>query len=215
MSDENLEQGLTSRYVIKKALGNYPPWQGFAVTDSLSDRDYLFFSLLPPSGVSFSLDDLKMRDYLFSRQGGIVYATLSLQKNNGGITFLLPSVELIPLTKALPSMQPRKSLEVMRVLVSQVVKRLGSGLFFHNLTPESLVIVNGSLKILPTAYLLPGEILQRLTETGSEQGETVEPIFRDLNKLGTILTIFSRFIAPETSGTCQGLSRRLLALGPP
>jgi len=60
------EPGFTSRYAIKKALGAFPPWQGFGVTDSLSGKDYLLFSLVIPSETSISTDDLLMRDYLFS-----------------------------------------------------------------------------------------------------------------------------------------------------
>ena len=118
MNNDNLDKGLASRYVIKKVLGEYPPWFGFSVTDSLNEKNYLLFTLKLPSSVTLSLEDLKMRDKLFSEGTGIILPLLSLQKNDGGITFLLPFIEPVPLTKALPSMNTDKCDQLLKTLSS-------------------------------------------------------------------------------------------------
>ena len=213
MKDDILERGLNSRYLIKKVLGYYPPWQGFGVTDSLSEKGYLLFSVAPPAGISLSLEDIMMRDFLFAKAGGVFSQTISMQKNNGGITFLLPYADLIPLTKALPSMKPKKIHEIMKNLVLQIFIRHRMGLFFHNLTPESLVIANGSLHILPTAYLIPGEVYHFISEAHQAAVSCDEPLHKDLKDLGEILEIFSRYTNSEESSTLQSLSRRLCSVG--
>ena len=88
------ETGFTSRYAIKKALGAYPPWQGYGVTDSLSGKDYLLFSLSVPAETSISIDDLQMRDFLFADAAGESLRALSIQGGGNGIFFLLPWQDL-------------------------------------------------------------------------------------------------------------------------
>lgn len=213
MNINNLEKGLTSRYVIKKVLGEYRPWQGFSVTDSLNERNYLLFTLQLPPNTTISLEDLRMRDHLFSQDSGILQPLLSLQENDGGVTFLLPFSEPVPLTKALPSMKPKKSIQLLKQLTSEVLARLASGTTFNNLKAESLVLLNGSIAILPTAYLLPHSILNMLEGTDAEFQKIVEPVFNDLRSLGNIFGTFSKNVDPDTSETCTGLSRRLTTLG--
>ena len=72
MRDKNYEEGLMSRYIIDKVLGEYPPWQGYFVTDSLSNKEYLYFSVLPPAGITLSPDDCRMRDLDLLSQGDIL-----------------------------------------------------------------------------------------------------------------------------------------------
>ena len=144
------DPGFTSRYAIKKALGAYPPWQGFGVTDSLSGKDYLLFSLVIPAETSISTDDLLMRDYLFSDAAGDNIRALSIQENGGGVFFLLPWQELVPVTKMLPSLKPEESLELTRSLTSTFLDCISTGRFFHNLSIESIVMQGTSADILPT-----------------------------------------------------------------
>ena len=122
MSDDRPDQGNSSRYMTKKILGEYPPWRGYGVTDSFSEKNYLRFSLLPGESVALSLVDLQMRDALFTDD--TILSTLSLEKNNGEISFLLPHMDLIPLTKALPSMKPQKSAETTRALFTTLLSKL-------------------------------------------------------------------------------------------
>lgn len=211
----NIDKRFTSRYELKKALGEYPPWQGFSVRDSLSEKDYLLFSLRSTAGTALSLDDLRMRDQLFSRDGGIIQATQSLQNYNGQNTFLQNHAELVPLTKALPSMKPLKSLEMLKRIVSNIVIRLRSGLLFYNLTATSVVLIGDSLRILPTAYLLPGEFLENLAFTRFyKAGNSPRPLYAELRSIGDIITIFSRYLEPETAKAVKDLARILSALGP-
>ncbi|UCF04253.1 MAG: sigma 54-interacting transcriptional regulator [bacterium] len=212
MKNKGYEEGLMSRYNIKKVLGNYPPWQGFCVSDSLSDKDYLYFSIMPPSGLTLSLDDLKLRDFLFSQSGTLTPPTLSLQTGENGISFLLPQAELIPLTKALPGMKHSKNLELLKNLASQILEKLSSGLYFYNLTTDSIVIANGSPTILPTAYLLPGEIIEKLHQGGSKYERHREPLFSELRTLAEILITFSQYLAPKDCEVCTAIAEKLDSL---
>ncbi len=184
------ELGFTSRYAIKKALGAYPPWQGFGVTDSLSGKDYLLFSLVIPTETSISTDDLLMRDYLFSDAAGDNIRALSIQDNGGGVFFLLPWQELVPVTKMLPSLKPEESLELTRSLTSTFLDCISTGRFFHNLSIESVVMQGNSAGILPTAYLVPEAVLDRLgASRGTGSGEN---LFDDLNAFGELLALLCR-----------------------
>ena len=206
MSDDRLEQGNASRYMTKKILGDYPPWRGYSVTDSLSEKNFLRFTLLPGEPVALSLVDLKMKEKLFADD--TILSTLSLQKNNGEISFLLPYLDLIPLTKALPSMKPQKSSETMRRLFATVLTRFHDGLYFGNLSPESVVLVGRELKIIPTAYLLPGEVLAHLM---GERGELTTPeamILKEVGSIGVLLDVCARHLPQDRSQQMQELSIR-------
>ena len=206
------ELGFTSRYAIKKALGAYPPWQGFGVADSLSGKDYLLFSLVIPAETSISIDDLLMRDYLFSDIAGNSIRALSIQESGGGVFFLLPWQKLVPVTKMLPSLKPEESLELTRSLTSSFLDCISTGRFFHNLSIESIVMQEKSAGILPTAYLVPEAVLDRLdSSSGSRCGEN---LFDDLNAFGGLLALFCRYIPPEYSATCSETAERLRAIGP-
>ncbi|MBN1163243.1 MAG: sigma 54-interacting transcriptional regulator [Candidatus Krumholzibacteriota bacterium] len=212
MKNDDLNRGFTSRFIINQALGNYHPWQGYGVTDSLSGKEYNLFSIIPPPKISLSCNDLKMRDYIFSNGKDIMPPLLSLQEYSQGITFLLPHQELVPVTKILPSLTADKCLRMLRTLATHVLELLSSGRFLHNLHIESVVEANGKLLLLPTAYLLPGEIMDKLTVGGANPDEEGEPLFRDLRDLGKIFTVFSRYLTPGLSSTCSQLAQALSAV---
>ena len=214
MCSENLKGALNSRYITKKALGGFLPWHGHSVADSLSEKEYLFFALDVPSNVSISIEDCRMRDYLFSRSGTLASPIFSLQQSNGSVTFLLPYAELVPLTKALPSMKPGKVSGVMGTIVSYVLARLREGLSFHNLGLESLSLVHDTPVMLPTAYLLPGEICDRLPAGSCAQGKRHEAPYRDLRALGEILSVCSQYVDHETSERIKKIHTELQSLGP-
>jgi len=69
VGSDNLKGTLNARYVTKRTLGTFAPWHGYSVADSLSEKEYLFFALEAPSNVSISIEDCRMRDFLFSRSG--------------------------------------------------------------------------------------------------------------------------------------------------
>ena len=206
MSNDRLEQGNASRYMTKKILGDYPPWRGYSVTDSLSEKNFLRFTLLPGEPVALSLADLKMREALFA--DGTILSTLSMQKNNGEISFLLPNLDLIPLTKALPSMKSQKSAETMRRLFTTVLTRFRDGLYFGNLSPESVVLVGHELKIIPTSYLLPVEILDHLK--GNEGGLTTTEtkILKEAGNIGVLLDTCAMHLPQDRSRRMRELSKQ-------
>jgi transcriptional regulator with GAF, ATPase, and Fis domain/tetratricopeptide (TPR) repeat protein len=206
MAGENLEQNHVSRYITKKVLGDYPPWRGYSVTDSLSEKKYLRFALLPGEQLTLSLVDLRMREALFS--GEIFPRTLSLEKSNGEISFLLPFTELIPLTKALPSMEPQKSALMMKKLFAEILARMREGLIFGNLIHESFVLAGKELWILPTAYLLPTEIHAMLTGEGNGLENEEALLLKDIRDIGALLGICARYVPPDKSEAVRKLSLR-------
>jgi len=206
MSADRLDQGNASRYMTKKILGEYPPWRGFGVADSLSEKSFLRFTLLPGEPTTLSLVDLQMRETLFS--GDTILPTLSLQKNNGEISFLLPHMDLVPLTKALPSMKPQKSAETTRRLFATILDRLRDGLFFGNLSPESAVLIERELKIIPIAYLLPPEMLAHLKGDRSAFTTTKDVIMGEIESIGTLIGTCARYLPQDRSKRMQALSKR-------
>ena len=44
MDGEQIRSGFNSRYIVQTMLGEFPPWHGFKVSDSLSEKEYLLFS---------------------------------------------------------------------------------------------------------------------------------------------------------------------------
>ena len=206
------EPGFTSRYAIKKALGAYRPWQGFGVTDSLSGKDYLLFSLVIPAETSISTDDLLMRDHLFFDAAGDGIRALSIQDNGGGVFFLLPWQELVPVTKMLPSLKPEENLELTRSLTSTFFDCISTGRFFHNLSIESVVMQGNSAGILPTAYLVPEAVLDRLGASG--RASSGENLFDDLNAFGELLALLCRYLPAKHSAACAETAERLRAIGP-
>ena len=211
MSKNPASEHFNSRYVNKKFLGAYPPWQGFSVEDSLSDKKYFLFSL-PPSYLSLSLEDLKMRDYLFSRENGMIAPALTIQRCESGITFLMPHTTIVPITKALPSMKPQTALKHLVELATAVLSHLRTGLLYHNLTPKSVVMINTALRILPTAYLLPAEMLAYIENGGHTHVRSSAPLNTDLRHLGDIFEIFSRYFDSEPAAQCKKFAARLQKL---
>jgi transcriptional regulator with GAF, ATPase, and Fis domain/tetratricopeptide (TPR) repeat protein len=203
------ELGFTSRYAIKKALGAYPPWQGFGVTDSLSGKDYLLFSLSVPAGTTISIDDLLMRDYLFADVADGNSRALSIQDNGGGLFFLLPWQEIAPVTKMLPSLVPSESLKMIRSLTATFLECASTGRFFHNLSIESIVIAGGGAVILPSAYLIPEDVLDRLDASSCAAGG--DNLFADLADFGKVLSHFCRYIPKKEAGSCAETAEMLMS----
>jgi len=214
MCGEMLKDAFNSRYIVKKTLGEYPPWHGCSVADSLSEREYLFFSLETPSSLPISIEDLRMRDHLFSRSGSLAPTTLSLQRGNGSITFLLPHTEIVPLAKALPFMKPARAADVMGAILSYILERIEEGLSFSNLKLESLFMADEKPGLLPVAYLLPGDILDRVPRAGGDCEQMLDAPYRDLRALASVLAAFSRFLDREKAERVRLLSARLASLAP-
>ncbi|HVO76837.1 MAG TPA: hypothetical protein VMT60_02530, partial [Candidatus Bathyarchaeia archaeon] len=212
MSSENLKSILNSRYALRRMLGEYPPWHGYSVADSLSEREYLLFSLETRVNSPLSIYDLRMRDYLFSRSGAPAAPTLSLQHANGSLTFLLPHTDIVPLTKALSLMKPARAAGVMETILSYILARLGEGLCFHNLRLESLCMAADAPAILPVAYLLPGETLHHIA-AGTAGADIDEP-YADLRAVGRILAMFAKHLDRGAAETAGRLSEQLEAIGP-
>ena len=212
MYGDKAKDALNARYSVRKTLGEYPPWYGYSVADSLSEREYLLFSIDTPPGVSLSIEDLRMRDYLFSRSEKLAPAIISLQQANGSITFLLPHADILPLANALPRMKPAAAAEVMRTIMSYVLARIGEGLCFCNLNLESFYMAHDEPGILPVAYLLPGDCLRRLPANTSGLINVPGAPFGDLRALGNVLSIFSPYLDDETAGRIKRLAVRLQSL---
>jgi len=180
MRNEKAADALNARYSVRKTLGDYPPWRGYSVTDSLSERDYLLFSVDAPDGVSLAMEDLRMRDHLFSRSEKLAQPVISLQQTNGTITFLLPHADIVPLASALPGMKPAEAARIARAIAAFILARLGEGLRFCNLTNDSFYVANGEPGLLPVAYLLPVDCLRRMVETGRDASDGAGPLLDDL-----------------------------------
>lgn len=211
MNNNTARKRFNSRYVKKKFLGAYHPWQGFSVEDSLSDKKYFLFTL-PPSYRSLSLEDLKMRDYLFSAENGMIAPALTIQRCESGITFLMPHTTIVPITKALPSMQPHNALKHITDLATAVLSHLRANLLYHNLTAKSIVMIDSSLRILPTAYLLPAEMLAYGENDGGGHVSPSSTLDNDLHNLGDIFEMFNRYLDPEPAARCREFATRLQGL---
>ncbi|MFA4947060.1 MAG: sigma 54-interacting transcriptional regulator [Candidatus Krumholzibacteriia bacterium] len=212
MYGEKAKDALNARYSIRKTLGEYPPWHGYSVADSLSEREYLLFSVDTPPGVSLSIEDLRMRDYLFSRSGKLAPAVISLQQANGSLTFLLPYADIKPLVNALPRMKPDEAAEIMRTIMAYVLARIGEGLCFCNLNLESFYMAHDKPGILPVAYLLPGDCLRRMSADPPGLMSVPGAPFGDLRALGNVLSIFAPYLDHETAGRIKRLAVRLQSL---
>jgi hypothetical protein len=211
MSNDTARERFNSRYVKKKFLGVYPPWQGFIVEDSLSDTKYFLFTL-PPSYRSLSLDDLEMRNNLFSVENGMIAPVLSIQRLEDGISFLMPHATIVPITKALPSMKPNTALKHLIDLASAVLSHLRANLLYHNLTARSIVMIDSSLRILPTAYLLPAEMLAYVENNGAGHARSSSPLDNDLHNLGDIFEMFSRYLEADPAARSREFATRLQGL---
>ena len=207
MSRNNHDKSLASRYITKKVLGNYPPWRGYGVTDSLSEKSFFRFALNTEKGISLSLADLEMRKALFS--GEIFPPTLSLQKTNNSVSFLLPYTSLVPLTKALPSIETAKVRETMTELFTAILPLLERGCYFGNLAPEAIVLAGKDLKVLPTAYLLPFETLAHLRGEPISFGGLDAALRRDLESIGRLLDTFVLYMPDKDAKQGRSLSKRL------
>ena len=210
MVAKNNEEGLTSRYSVRKALGDYHPWKGFEVTDTLSGKDYLLFSLPPGSRSAICASDLSMRNSLFPGISRMTIKALSLQESEGGITFLLPEFEFTGLESACRAMKPDEAAACLGEIVSGILETLSGGLFFGNLSPGSLVVSGGKPVILPVAYLIPCEILGMEYYTGGKI--LSDPLLDDLASLGEIIRLFCPHLAPGIRSGCAAFAEGLASL---
>jgi transcriptional regulator with GAF, ATPase, and Fis domain/tetratricopeptide (TPR) repeat protein len=137
---------------------------------------------------------------------------LSIQESGGGIFFLLPWQELLPVTKMLPSLKPEECLELTRHLAASFLECIYSGRFFHNLSIGSVVLQGSTASILPTAYLVPGAVLERLDPSAGRSGD--EDLYDDLNAFGELLSLFCRYLPEEFSASCSDTAGLLRASGP-
>ncbi len=202
----------SSRYISEKNLGEFPPWRGDVVSDALCGKKYLRFILPAPPHISPSLNDLRMRVNLFTAENKIIREPLSLHKTGESIIFLLPYSDLIPLKKFLPSMQNKEISTNLNILTSQILACLSSGLVFNNLTSDSIFFAGGKLLILPTTYLIPFHILRYFREKETELFDQRAPLNRDLNNLGRILKLFSRYLDNKHGEKCALLAEGLIKL---
>ena len=205
------DQGFTSRYAIRKTLGNYPPWQGYGVTDSLSGKDYLLFSLASGDGCALSTDDLLMRDSLFADIAGPKRRALSIQENGAGIFFLLPERPLAALAKSLPSLSSEQCLRLAGSLAASFLDCIATGRFFGNLSIESVIVENESAAILPTAYLIPDDLLQPPGAAGPGGPRGNGGLAGDLGDFGAILSLFSRYLPARFCAGCSELAAAMRA----
>ncbi len=213
MNNEKARIPLDSRYIVRTTLGEFPPWHGCSVSDSLSEKEYFFFSLEIPANLSVSIDDLRMRDRLFTRHGAIASPTLSLQQANGAVTFLVPRVEIAPLTKALSLMQPARALAHTRALLSYVLACLADGCAFSNLSLESMYMANDAPGVLPTAYLIPGPVLS-IIRSGAREGAAPETPYVDLRAAAELLSTAARHFESGEAERAKRVADALKALGP-
>ncbi|MBN2184863.1 MAG: sigma 54-interacting transcriptional regulator [Candidatus Krumholzibacteriota bacterium] len=210
MNRKNGKQDFISRYTVRNPLDDLPLWNGFEVTDSLSGKDYLLFDLRVAKNARLALDDLKMRDFLFSEASRSIPSILSLQENTNSIFFLLSYTRITSPADQLSRIGPEKSFSTLKMLISEILKIISSGLFFNNLSAESVIFIDDSPVILPVAFLVPGEILA--DKSFSPQVDDCEPLFRDLQAAGKILHFFSSFLAGESSDRCGEVAKRLYSL---
>ncbi len=210
MSRQNHEQVFSSRYCVKNALGDFHPWKGFEVTDSLSGKDYLLFSLPPGSRATICSRDLSMRDSLFSGSSRMTLKALSLQETENEIIFLLPQFEILGLEGACAGMKPDAALTSLGEIVSGILEIISGGLFFGNLSAGSLAVSGGRPVILPCAYLVPSEILYK--EYSAGRNTVSDPLLDDLVALGGIFNLFCPHLSPEVRGDCAKMAEGLASL---
>ncbi|MBN2070404.1 MAG: sigma 54-interacting transcriptional regulator [Candidatus Krumholzibacteriota bacterium] len=210
MNRKDGKQDFISRYTVKTRLAGFPDWNGFEVTDSLSGRDYLLFDLKDAKAADLSLSDLKMRDHLFSRRSEFFPATLSLQENSEGVFFLLSYEKISSLADHLSRIGPTKALSTLKALLSDIISTEASGLFFNDLSPGSVIVIDDSPVILPISFLLPGEIISR--ESFSARTREFDPLINDLNGVGELLHSFKEYLPPESSSECARLAEKLSSL---
>ncbi len=210
MSRKNGNQDFISRYTVKNPLGDMPLWNGFEVTDSLSGKDYLLFELQVAKNSRLALDDLKMRGHLFAESSRSIPSILSLQENTDSIFFLLSYSKVTPPAKQLAKIGRERSLRILRELTAEILNTLSSGLFFNNLTVESLIFIDDSPVILPVAFLVPGEVIGD-SSFPADAGR-LDPLLSDIRSLGMILRFFQRFLPEASTGTCGDLSDRICSI---
>lgn len=205
---------IDSRYAVRRMIGEYLPWIGYSVTDGLSDKDYLLFSIDIPPGTSISIEDLRMRNHLFATQGTITRNVLSLDLSNGSVIFLLPSMELVPLAKALALMKSAKALSLARVFLDFILSCLARGLEFGNLSIDSCCIVGDSPMILPTAYLLPRQMLEKIALSQASSAEALAPPCKDLQSAAKIIAAFSDHLEGEPARQARSTADSLASIKP-
>ncbi|MFO7915268.1 MAG: sigma 54-interacting transcriptional regulator [Candidatus Krumholzibacteriales bacterium] len=203
------EKKRKSRFMINTDIGEYPPWQGYDATDLLNANNYLLFSFLPPRNISLSLEDLHMRSNLFGELDSATLPILSLEKNGREIIFLLRRYNLTGLKDHLAKAGNGERLEILRKIAATVFAGWNRGLYFNNITLESLSIVDGHPVILPTAYLIPPGIAAGLTERDATGNDSCPRLFADMRSLGEIFSFFQTFLSGEESRSCADIAGKL------
>ncbi len=198
-----------SRFQIDSKLKECRPWTGYRATDLLNGNNYHLFSLSLPENLSISLEDLKMRNRLFSRTSSVNPPVLSLENEAGKIIFLLPSVNLKGLNDTLKSAGAEVRAKLLREITGTVIPAWKSGLYFSNLTLESIGIIEGSPVILPTAYLLPRKVIELIT---FDSETAPHPLLSDLAGLSGIFGQFAEFFDGVDKSECADIADELETL---
>jgi len=180
MEKEFSKKSLLTRYSIKESLGKFSLWNCYVVSDSLSEKEYLLFSLPLPK-----------RSHLFSSLLENACPIIYMQRSDGEITCLTPAFDFVPITKALPSLKSARARKALGTVITDFLILLRRGLFLHNLEPKSVVISEGKVLLLPTSYLLPGEILNTIIDTEGDDRAARSGLIHDLKSMGKVLKSFS------------------------
>jgi len=203
------EKKRKSRFMINSDIGEYSPWRAYDATDLLNANKYLLFSFLPPGNTSLSLGDLNMRGNLFGELDRTIFPILSLEKNDREIIFLLRRYNLKGLKDHLAKATRSERLDILRKITGTVFAGWNRGLYFNNITLDSIAIVDDHPVILPTAYLIPPGIIRFLTEQDVPPNERCPRIFNDMRSLGEVFSFFQTFLSGAESKSCADIAIRL------
>ncbi|MBD3180516.1 MAG: tetratricopeptide repeat protein [Candidatus Latescibacteria bacterium] len=202
-----------SRFLINDIIGKYPPWRGYDATDLLNADNYLLFSFLLPQDRSISLQDLHMRSYLFAQLGETTLPVLALEKNGKEIIFLLRKYRLAGLKDFLSGKQNGQLKNILAKITGTVISGWNRGLYFNNIAPEAVVVIDERPVILPTAYLIPGTILSEIEEDSGKVNDSCPRMIRDIRSLGNLFSLFQTFFTGEDSRLCADITGRLSDTG--
>jgi len=212
MEKEFSKKSLLTRYSIKESLGKFSLWNCYVVSDSLSEKEYLLFSLPLPKELNISIEDLRMRSHLFSSLLENACPIIYMQRSDGEITCLTPAFDFVPITKALPSLKSARARKALGTVITDFLILLRRGLFLHNLEPKSVVISEGKVLLLPTSYLLPGEILNTIIDTEGDDRAARSGLIHDLKSMGKVLKSFSPCLEGALSTQTGKLAEELGAV---
>jgi len=198
-----------SRFLINNIVGKFSPWRGYDATDLLNADNYLLFSFLMPGDISISLEDLQMRGSLFAELNSTTLPVLSLEKNGREILFLLHRHRLTGLRDFLGEKDNPTLIALLRKITGTVIGAWNRGLYFNNLTPKSIVIIDDRPVILPTAYLIPGSMTAESPGNFHKRNDSCPRLFKDMLSLGEIFSLFQTYINGKDSELCADITSRL------